>query len=35
MATLNYIDKNGNINKAGIIPNNYPASHISLSGGEC
>lgn len=34
MSTLNYIDKNGNINKAGVIPKNYPASNIKMANGE-
>jgi len=34
MSTLNYIDENGNINKAGVIPNGYPASNIKLSDGR-
>lgn len=34
MSTLNYIDENGNINKAGIIPKNYPASNIQMANGK-
>ena len=34
MSTLNYIDENGNINKAGVIPKNYPASNIKMANGE-
>lgn len=34
MSTLNYIDENGNINKAGCIPKNYPASNIKMANGE-
>lgn len=33
MSKLYYKDKNGNTNAVGIIPNNYPASNVSLSGG--
>ena len=34
MSTLNYIDENGNINKAGVIPKNYPASKISYNNSQ-
>lgn len=34
MATLNYIDENGNIHKAGVIPKNYPASNIKMANGD-
>lgn len=34
MSTLNYIDENGNINKTGCIPKNYPASNIQMANGE-
>lgn len=34
MSTLNYIDENGHINKAGCIPQNYPASLIKMANGE-
>lgn len=34
MSTLNYIDENGNINKAGVIPKNYPSTNISYDNSQ-
>lgn len=34
MSTLNYIDENGHINKAGCIPQNYPSTNIGYNNSQ-